>query len=115
MGLSNIFMGIKMRDEGMQKVTDNQSAEWKERYRDAITKWFNSARRDHVFTSEAMRLAAQSTDIPEPHHPNAWSANAASLLRSWVKEGRIEPTGFYVTATFASSHARALKQYRKIK
>jgi hypothetical protein len=110
-----MFLGIKMRDEGMQKVMDNQHSEWKELYRAAITNWFNSTHRHHVFTSEAMRLVARSRGISEPHHPNAWSANASSLLRSWAKEGRIEPTGFYVPAFLASSHARALKQYRKIK
>ena len=115
MGLTNMFLGIKLRDEGMQQVMDNQAAEWKERYRIAVTKWFNTAHRDHVFTSEAMRLAAQRDKISEPHHPNAWAANSASVLRAWINEGRIEPTGFHVTSTLASSRARALKQYRKIK
>lgn len=115
MGLANLFLGKKLRDDGIEQVMDNQTADWKRRYRESITRWFASCPKGHTFTSEAMRLAAQSDDIPEPHHPNAWSANAASLLRAWEKEKRSEPTGFYVTATFASSHARALKQYRKIK
>jgi hypothetical protein len=115
MGLTNMFLGIKLRDEGMQQVMDNQAAEWKEHYRVAVTKWFNTAHKGYTFTSENMRFIAKLDNIPDPHHPNAWAANSASVLRAWINEGRIEPTGFHVTSTLVSSRARALKQYRKIK
>ena len=115
MGLANVFLGIKLREEGIEQVMDNQTADWKRRYRESITRWLASCPRGHTFTSEDMRLIAAMHGVPRPHHPNAWAANAAANLRELARQGRIEPTGMYVTATLVASRGRALKQYRKIK
>lgn len=115
MGLTNMFLGIKLREEGIEQVMENQTAEWKQKYWDAITRWFATCPKGYTFTSEDMRLIARMHGVPNPHHPNAWAANAAANLRSLTRQGRIEPTGMYVTATLVASRGRALKQYRKIK
>ena len=114
MGFTNLFLGKKLRDEGIEQVMDNQTADWKRRYRESITRWFAICPKGHTFTSEDMRLIARMHGVSNPHHPNAWAANAAVNLRELIKQGRIEPTGAYVTATLIASHGRALKQYRKI-
>ena len=115
MGLANLFLGKKLRDDGIEQVMDNQTADWKRLYRESITRWFASCPRGHTFTSEDMRLIAAMHGVPRPHHPNAWAANAAVNLRELMNQNRIEPTGMYVNATLIASHGRALKQYRKIK
>ena len=44
----------------------------------------------------------------KPHHPNAWGALVARL----VKDGILEPTGRYVAMVTKSSHARRTPEYR---
>jgi hypothetical protein len=99
----------------MQLVMENQTAEWREQYRTSATKWLIGSHRGREFTSDDLRIWAKCVNIAEPHHPNAWAANAAAMFRAWENEGRIKPTGKYVVSTRASAHARALKQYKKIK
>lgn len=105
--------GRARRDAGMKSVAENAGEYWRERYRELVTRWFESRPAGSTFTSESMRTTARAHGLPNPHHFNAWSAMAGALLRGWLKTGAIEIHG-EGQAKRPQAHATKTVIYRKV-
>jgi hypothetical protein len=105
-------VGEALRDEGIQRVLQFEG-DWKEQYRTIVVGWFVRRPKGHAFTGETLRLVARHCGLGEPHHHNAWSGQAAGLIKRWLKDGAIELTGDLKLATSPRTHAHALREYRK--
>jgi hypothetical protein len=102
------------RDEGLERVTLNQSYGWKERYRGAARDFKSTMEPGAKFIGEDLRIyAVQVGQIGSPNHPNAWGAMARSILSEWHKSHFIETIGVR-SAKGVSSHACLCPLYRVI-
>lgn len=110
----DINQGRTRRDAGMSSVIDNAGEYWRERYRFLMADAFETFPLDYSFNSEWLRAAVRARGLGEPHHFNAWSAMAGSVLRAWMKEGRIVVTG-QGNASRPQAHATKTVIYRKLK
>lgn len=104
-------IGALLRDRGMESVLEN-SGDWSELAGNCIDDLFDYMPSGEEFIGQAFRLAI-SDSIPEPHHPNAWSAAIGSRVRQWVKAGRIVEVGWQAGID-PRSHARRCVKYRKL-
>lgn len=105
--------GQQLRDVGIERVLQPESP-WTDRYRAILCEWFEGRIEGFRFTGETLREVARERGLSEPHHPNAWSGAAASLIREWVRTRKIYVTGVYVLAKSQKTRSHALRQYEKI-
>lgn len=110
----NLSGGRDARNAGIEAVDENTSYAWRNSYRTLMESRFAQFPVGGCFIGEDLRTAAKQMGLSEPHHPNAWGANASYCLRHWLKEGRIVLDGMR-QAKLVSSHARAYPRYRKVK
>lgn len=107
----DLFESRRRRERGMAKVVSNTDPEWKASVRSLCEAYLNRpavARR--LFTAEDLREYCENV-LPQPHHPNAWSANLGGLIRSWKSRGLIEQVGSQ-EARRPMAHARLMRCYR---
>lgn len=94
----------KARDKGIKRVVKNNNT-WHAKALAHIQNlpigW--------VGTGEDMRKHIQPL-IEPPKHPNAWGGLARSALGS----GRFQHTGNWIVPKDTPSHARPIREYRKI-
>jgi hypothetical protein len=108
-----VTAGQALRDAGIQQVLEFEPSDWKEAYQLHVQSWFGRRPSGHTFTGETLRMVAKHCGLGEPHHHNAWSGQAASLIKRWLKQGLIELTGDMRLASSPKTHAHALREYRK--
>lgn len=106
--------GRERRDRGREAVSQATNPLWKMAYGGLTADWFLSLPVGTVFNGEDLRLNALAKGLPEPHHPNAWSAEAASYLAAVMRIGWAEEIGASATKD-DQSHARLCRDYRRIK
>lgn len=105
--------GKQLRDAAIQRVLTPEEG-WLDRYRSILRAWFDSRPDGFKFSGETLRTIAQIQGLEEPHHFNAWSGGASSLIRVWLRERKIGVTGRYVLASSPKTHAHALREYEKM-
>lgn len=108
-----IQSGKQLRDAAIARVLTPEEG-WLDRYRAILRNWFDGRSDGFRFSGETLRTVAQNQGLEEPHHFNAWSGGASSLIRGWLKEKKIMITGRYVLATSPKTHAHALREYEKV-
>ena len=108
-----IQTGKHLRDVELERVLTPEQ-DWLERYRTILRDWFEGRSEGFRFSGETLRTVAQNRGLEEPHHYNAWSGGASSLIRTWLRENKLMVTGRYVLATSPKTHAHALREYEKI-
>jgi len=97
--------GRQLKEEGIARVLDNESEEWKAEFHNRFGKlpigW--------VGTSEKFKFLCRDNGIKEPHHWNCWSSGWNTLAR----HGRIVRTGEREYPTSASRHSNLNDIWRK--
>ena len=111
--LYDLKKGRQARDEGEESVREHSAEDWKNRYHEVVERWFLSLPVSGHFSGEDLRRAALADGLWEPHHPNAWGGVSSSVVRRWMRGGRIVTDGM-TQATLLASHARRYPRYRKI-
>lgn len=108
-----IATGKQLRDAAIERVLTPEEG-WLDRYRAILLDWFDGRADGFRFSGETLRTIAQTQGLEEPHHYNAWSGGASSLIRAWLREQKIMVTGRYVLASSPKTHAHALREYEKV-
>lgn len=103
--------GKQERDRAIALVLSKQSPEWRRHYRMMAMDWMAGKRAGDTFIGEDLHGYMLMRGIGEPHHPNAWGANARAMLKFWLKHKLIELDGMRPMAV-AGSHARLSPCYR---
>ena len=67
----DLVAGVAAKRAGMEQVLNNAGEPWQDRAM-SLMRQFVRVRRE--FIGEEFRLFAVERGLPEPHHPNAWSA-----------------------------------------
>jgi len=97
------------KSDGIERVLDNQSMEWKHAYVYHAERFLNALPPRATFIGEDIRKYLLPR-IGAPDSPNAWGGASAGVIRRWIKEGRIQACGMaQMTAT--KSHARQSPLY----
>jgi len=112
---TSIFnLGRQRKEQGMADANAN-SAEWGDDVRAGADWWLkNRLVAWDKFTTEDIR--AFLTDVqklPEPHHPNAWSAVLGGVCRQWRKNNVVSHAG-WTAAKAPQANARVIRQYIKL-
>jgi hypothetical protein len=108
---SNLPESRRRRERGMAQVVSNTDPEWKAAVRSLCEAYLaRPAAARRLFTAEDLREYCEQV-LPQPHHPNAWSANLGGLIRSWKSRGLIEQVGSQ-EARRPLAHARLMRCYR---
>jgi len=92
------------KEENLALVAAN-SGSWMDRIIDAARDMATSCPGE-IVTGEALRQKIEPLVGP-PHHPNAWGAAIATLVRN----GTIRQTGRWVPMKSPKSHARRTPEY----
>jgi hypothetical protein len=107
-----MLTGKDLRDAGIEQVLLSED-HWRDIYKRTLNAWFIRKPHGHRFTGETLRRVARFTGMPDPHHVNAWSAMAASMIRQWLRDGEIIITGKIRLAKTPTRHANAMREYQK--
>lgn len=107
MPLFDYAAGRKLRDEGIEQVTEGHR--WIDR---AFTESKNLVSKvSEPFALEDIRKALTEAGLEAPHHHNAWGALSMKLSRANL----IEKTGVWTGAKSKRSHARMMPLYHWVK
>lgn len=110
-GGPNLVESRRRRERGMAQVVSNTDPEWKAAVKSLCEAYLaRPAAARRLFTAEDLREYCEQV-LPQPHHPNAWSANLGGLIRSWKSRGLIEQVGSQ-EARRPVAHARLMRCYR---
>lgn len=112
MNQTSLDLGRALRDDGMRKTLDVQPQGWIVSYRAFAIARIEQLSRGALFTAEDLRITALSRGLPQPGHPNAWSAAAAGVVRPMLKDGRIREAGAKLCER-AEARARLIRVYAK--
>jgi hypothetical protein len=110
---SDLFRGRQRRDDAIASVTAHAGEAWGDLYAVAVQRWFQSLEIGARFTGESMRHGAQRFGCGKPHHHNAWGGRASSVIRQWLRHGKIREDGLK-HAESPKAHARRYPAYLKI-
>ena len=97
-------MGRRLRNRAVKKVQRKTDPEW---FNAALACVVETANSFKEFTTDDVRLLANSREIGEPHEPRAWGAVMAKAAR----DGICEKTGLYVQTSRPRAHARPIPVY----
>ena len=104
--------GRQLRDAGQKRVMTH-NREWGRKAAKVIEAEFQYLVVTSLFTGEDLHQWADDAGLEQPDHPNAWSAITGSLLRAWLKSGRIEAAGA-INASRPEAHSRLIRRYKKV-
>ena len=104
--------GRVLRETGKARVTGKTDPAWKAAVEAACEDWLRTSRPGWPFTGEDLRMECQCK-VPQPHHPNAWSAVIGAVLRRWIAAGRVARSGA-TEASDPKAHARLIRTYRTV-
>lgn len=105
--------GTSAKYAGIQAVLNAQRAKWRSDYRRYAEEYFAGLAPWQGFTGEIMHSYIRARVEP-PTHPNAYGAMFNSVLRGWLKQGRVVETGELVKAKIKALHAHQYRVYQKV-
>lgn len=81
-----------MRDEGIQRATDNAAKQWKQQAWAALLR---VVARGGEFTTDALWEELRVAEVPQPDNPKAIAGVVLRAARAGLieKTGRMEPSG----------------------
>lgn len=100
----------QLRDEGIAKVLENETEDWKAKARASADQFIASLDSGAKFTGEDVRLHVEA-EVGPYHHPNAWGGIVGASLRGAMGIGEIKAVGV-AHARRKTSHKRLYPQYR---
>jgi len=106
---SDLFEGRRRRDAGKALVATSEPEAWRQAVHNLGETYLRRMPSGRDFSAEDVRAYCEEA-VPQPHHPNAWSATIGALLKQWKAKGEIQSAGA-TEAKRPSSHARLLRRY----
>jgi hypothetical protein len=109
----DLSKGIAAKEEGIERVLDNEHSTWRGLYEHYLITWFLTLPVGTTFLGEEMRAHAKKCGLHDPHHPNCWSGMARAMTKQWIREGRLTISGFRASRSVANC-SHQYKEYMKV-
>ena len=88
--------------------------QWLDRYDELVGNLISEMAVGESFTGERLRQHCRGHGLPEPRHPNVWSACARKFIRRWRADDRIDVGGI-APAEDPRSRACIMPRYVKVR
>jgi len=105
--------GDKQKEEGMKRVLENQSGDWKSTY-DAIANWYviEYLEPNATFMAEEIHYILEENKIT-PTVSQGYSSAFGSRLRAWMRAKLVKRIS-YAKSAVPGNHSRVAAVYQKL-